>query len=521
MFASFSARERRALQILVVITLITRLVLAFRPEWQIATRPYQEDSFYIFNVAEHLAHGQGITVDGAHATNGIQPLIAFVYAPCFAIAGHDHWLGLRLCFIVTALFDALSVILIALLVRAMMRNSSDDEPIVWLHPPIIAALFWAGLHSVMTHTMNGLETGLLSMMLLASSLFYIRVRSGEAPPKPTQWIVFGILLGFTVLTRIDAVFFVAAFVVVELMRYNVKGVVTGATFGITAVLVSLPWWLYNYFVFGSLMPQSGQSEGLVSVLHENLYRGTIVLGDILSVSLILPNYKLPEWFHYLWFVAALSLVMFLTRRIGAVEYLKSKFDLRGLLPLALFASACIVYYVFFFSAPHFLPRYFHPVRMVWLIVVSCTVPLVASRLRTLYARRRNLAIFGGGLFILAAVGMTAYGYSYHFLVHHPSDLYLTGEWAKEHPIATVGMRQTGISGFISGNVVNLDGKVNFAALQAMKYSDIGAYVVDENLDFVADWPELARPIVLAAEAHGAKFTLTDSIGNVVIYKRVR
>src|ERR1043165_4122834 len=145
MLGSFSAAERRALRLLLIVTVITRLALAFRPDWQICTRPFNDDSFYIFTVSHHLALGDGISIDGVHPTNGIQPLVTFLYVPFFLIA--DKLLAVRLCFILIVLFDCISIFLLAKLVKKLARSSIEKKKLC-LSPPIIIAGLWAMLYPI-------------------------------------------------------------------------------------------------------------------------------------------------------------------------------------------------------------------------------------------------------------------------------------------------------------------------------------------------------------------------------------
>ncbi|MBS1904077.1 MAG: hypothetical protein JSS75_10255 [Bacteroidetes bacterium] len=519
MLGGFRIEERRAIRILIVIAVISRLALAFRPEWRIFTRPYSEDSFYIFSVSEHLAHGDGITVDGVHPTNGIQPLIAFLYVPFFWIAGANKLLALRLCFIVVALCDGFSVLVLAKLLRRLVRGSPDEDRIVWLRPHIAAPALWALLYPILVHTAVGLETGVYSSLLIASTYCYATLRKEGATPSLMQWIGFGTLLGLTVLARIDAVFIVIAFCLVELIHYGVAGIKSAAVFGATAFVVSLPWWAYNYFVFGHLMPQSGMSESIAGLFAENLRRGAIVIGDILTVFLFLPNYKLPAWFHFVWMFALLALVVLLARKFGAVSFLRRTYDLRPLAPLAILSAVLIVYYVFFFSAPHFLPRYFQPFRILWLILFAASVPLLVQFVRRSLSVRRTLTRTLLWVAGLGAAGFGASLYGYSFFVPHPSEFYLAGQWAKAHPNALIGMEQSGTAGFIAPNVVNLDGKVDFGALKAKMRGDIGSYVIERKLEYVGDWREIIDPIVASANRDGALFIPSDTLGKIYYYKR--
>jgi len=114
--------EKIVMRWIIFFVIVSRILLMFRSEERIYTRPYSEDSFYLFNCAEHFAHGEGFTCDGKQPTNGVQPLIVILYAPLFLIAGANKLLALKLGFILIALFDSLSVILIARLVRLLQKK---------------------------------------------------------------------------------------------------------------------------------------------------------------------------------------------------------------------------------------------------------------------------------------------------------------------------------------------------------------------------------------------------------------
>ena len=517
---SFVPEERRILRILIILTIIIRLALAFRPEWRIATRPFNDDAFYLFTVSEHLAHGDGLTIDGVHPTNGIQPLVTYLYVPFFAIANGDKLLAIRLCFILIAIFDAIGVYLIAKLILLLARKETEEKN-VWLRPPIVAAWLWTFLYSIFVHNANGLETGVYATFLLASIYYYARLRYGGRNPALFQWFGLGTLLGFTVLARIDAVFLVIAICGYELYRYKLGGVLSAAFTGATAFLISSPWWIYNLTKFGSIMPQSGLSESMEDVLAENLRRGAIVIGDILSVFFFSPNYDLPAWFHYFWMFLMISVAVWIFRRYSLLNFLRNNYDLSPLVPLALMSFVLMIYYVFFFGAPHFLPRYFHPARILWLLVFVTSVPVFLSRFRSYQLRKPRFAKRILILFAFCAIGFSLSRYAYYFVVSGVNDLYRTALWAQQHPDKKIGMQQTGISGYFASNVVNLDGKVNFEALQARQHNDIGSYIIKRDLDYIVDWSDFAIPMVLSAESHGAKFVRIDSLGRVIIFKRVR
>ncbi len=522
-FRNFSLREKRWLKLIILFVVLSRLFLMFRSEERIYTRPYLEDSFYLFNCAEHFAHGEGFTCDGKQPTNGVQPLVVVFYAPLFLIAGANKLLALKLGFILIALFDSLSVIFIARLVR-FMQKKPDDENSSWFSPPIIAAILWAALYPIFVHTGGGLETGLYSTMLLAALCNYVELigkRNNGERIRLIQWITLGVILGLTVLSRIDAVFLVIAISSYELYRYKIKGFISGAIISLFAFIISSPWWWYNYKIFGSIMPQSGVSESLESgILAENLRRGAIVIGDILSVFFFLPNYDLPAWFHYLWLAVILVLVIWLANHFGLRKFIQEKYDTSVFTPYLFFCGILTIYYIFFFSAPHFLPRYFHPFRIVWLVLFACTAPKIMEIIRRFYLLQKKSTLIFIWMIALATISFSASRYAYYFVITKTTDFYFAGKYGLAHPLERIGMEQSGTAGFIASNIVNLDGKVNYKALQVIQKGDIGEYIESEKLDYIADWREFSLKIVALAEKHGGKFQEIDSIGRVIIFKRI-
>jgi len=73
---------------------------------------------------------------------------------------------------------------------------------------------------------------------------------------------------------------------------------------------------------------------------------------------------------------------------------------------------------------------------------------------------------------IAAISFSFGFYIYYFTIGHQSDFYLLGKWALLRSNEVIGMGQSGTAGFIAPNVMNLDGKVNFAALQAKQKKKI-------------------------------------------------
>lgn len=496
-----------------------RLALMLRSEERIFTRPYTEDSFYLFSTAEHFANGDGFSVDGLQPTNGVQPLIIFFYAPLFLLAGFQKLVALKLAFIWVALFDGLSAILLAVLIKRMMLAKESDTS-VWRSPPILAAGLWGVLYPIYVHTACGLETGLYSMLLIASLAVYsgiLRNRAAGELSRRRDIFLLSILLGFTVLARIDAGIFIGMICLCELVKQKREGVKNAFIIGIIAFVISAPWWWYNYSTFGHIMPQSGFAESLVDETGRNLWQALTVIADSFSVFFFLPKaVEVSSVISVAWAVVVSGGIYFLLRSTNSWNNTLRNYRLEALLPLLLTCIAFTIYYVFFFSAPHFIPRYFQPYRILALILAVIVFPYIIAWLLESKAKKALLYSF-----IIVAFLFSYVRYGYYFVINEYSDFYRTGKWAGTVAPARVGMDQSGTAGFIASNVVNLDGKVNIGALHAREKEDIGAYVAQERFEYIADWQEKIDDITGSAKRHGITYVLHDSIGRVKIYKKLQ
>lgn len=510
MFHLFTRREANALRVTMLVCFLSRMLLMLRPIPQIATRPYIEDSFYVFSCARQLALGHGFSVDGVHLTNGVQPLIVLLYAPLFYLFGDDRFLALRSSFVLNALIDVCAVYLFALVIRSLERMSNRttaSERSTFFTAPIIGAVLWTVLMQVLIQTMNGLETGLYSLLLLVSIYYYIKIR--ENPPSLVRYALFGGVLGLLILARIDGAFFAVGYALAELYRLRAKAIAYCAVMAVVATTITAPWWLYSYHTFGSFMPISGQAESLGS--GANLLRSFVALSDIIATIIYLPFYSpiLQQhlWLFGVWMAVAASILYLVFIAWNGQAWLRSS---KAVLTPFFIGCFCIwAYYTFFFSASHFIPRYFQPLRILWLLLFALTL---AEIVRTVSISRTS-AIMRCVMIgmVIFTVGFNGRMYLYNYTVGKISELYLAGMWAKAHPADRVGMDQSGTAGFVADNVVNLDGKVNAEALQALHHHTMGEYLKQSNITYLADWPEFVAQLSSEAEKAGVHYAPVDSI----------
>jgi hypothetical protein len=523
-------KYRRILFCFAVLIFVTNIFLAFRPPEQLVVRPYQEDSFYLFNAAHHLASGQGLSVDGIKLTNGIQPLIVFLYVPFFWLAGGDKWLAVRLTFLLFGLLNVASMYLMASIVRHLARVK-HGEPVkpenIITQSSLVAAGLWAGVLQYVQHNSNGLETGLYAFLILLG-IWYAASRNLfvlEAKPQ-TAYMIYGVILGLGILARIDGTMIVASamlFAFLYTRRDPKRALGSALTIGVFAGIVSAPWWIFNFVTFGSLMPISGQSESIAGLLAVNLIAAPQILGDIISTLFSTPFNEYPWWMSLGWFGLNLGIMTAVAMQTHVIKTVRARYDLRAIAPVLLAGACMFVYYVFFFSAPHFMSRYFHPIRIAWLLLVSLAIPdlwsfgKLAIRRASKWKRSITYLLFSSVL--LGAIVFNLTRYTKAFTIEKSGQAYWWGVWANQHKDGAVGMTSSGAAGFTAANVVNLDGKVNVDALRARQNHQLTGYIVNAGMRYVADGWEIDSAIIAEAKPLGAHFVVIDTVAGSIVIKR--
>jgi hypothetical protein len=274
--------------------------------------------------------------------------------------------------------------------------------------------------------------------------------------------------------------------------------------------------MYNVTVFGSIMPISGQAESLIQSFDDNIYWMGGATIDYLSIFYYHSAPSLSCMRTGIVFALLLSAWTFTLTRNSVQNWITTRYDLRALLPIVLFQAILLFYYVLFFSAPHMLDRYFTLLRLVAIILFAMVLPMLYSVLR---ARRwLRIVLMPAGL---AFAGFTVLHY-YGTFAHVPwwAELYNTGRWAATQT-DTIGMLQSGTTGFIAPNVVNLDGKVNAAALTARREHRLAAYVAESRFHYLVDWQPQISKIVDGCKPYGVRYDSIGSIYHMVIYERVQ
>jgi hypothetical protein len=517
---------KRHTVVLTALLVFASLAIHLSISWQdfptLAKNGYlYDDSFYAFQIARNIAEGNGVTFDGETPTNGFQPLYVFLLVPIYKVFGPDRITPIHVALSLLSLLTAATALL---LFRIARRFVSDGVA-------LFTAMLWVCSPVVIRQSSNGLETA-LALFLFAWSVYYYLDRVRNNPDvRPGQFVKLGLLLGLAMLARVDEVFLALAMLLdyllvlrrrakrserVQSSDHRIAAALRGVAIGVaTAILVYLPWAIYGMVAVGSPLQESGEATRYLSVAYAPIFEfgpanlvddgpdGSFVWAHLThSLSVLKKSPPVHAFYRsvekliggspptgaLLVVINALSLIVLVCFVVWVIigsraKSTKNRGEISFLLLFCVMLMAAYSTYIF---GAFFFTRYFYPVYFVVMIFAAIALQDVVS-----WAKRRSPVMRAAvtAAFILYAAVLIYMGFTSGYrskLVYHFYDI---AQWVEQNTgeDETIGVFQGGVIGYLSNRrVVNLDGKVNGQALDALKRGDIRGYIEDEGIDVVMD-----------------------------------
>ena len=486
--------------------------------WVAAPLPFHavytatDDAFYYYSWARHVADGEGPTADGFVATNGVQPLWAWMVTGIALFARDPNGLvtaALALCL-------ALNVLAAAAWVRLAFHLGG--LLLAWTTAAILARLYvqyqWVFL--------TGME---ISLNLAAASLLVlglVRLRAVGRWHGPWRPLTIGVLTAVFLLARVDNVLYFVLPLAYEGVRRACRRpglfpCVHGRDLPVLAapaVFSILPYLIWNRVEFGAWMPTSGRVKliltqqqwdqlghaqhwwndvpRVVTTLGQYLDRpfrwATDTVGGAQALSLGLPLGVLG--------VLLLVLVVSLPsqrRTVGAVAVVA----MLSILPRALvhvngLAWTYLAYAVWYLAAE--------------VLVAVLGVSWIVHGALRLIPRLRGLGyvIRGGLLAAMVVPYLIQAGSAFRWAAAHvpaptfePLARIEALRWAEANlpPDAVIGSFNSGLMGFVTTRrVMNLDGRVDDGSLarELEEGREVLPYVLGRGVTHVIDRVYLDR-----------------------------
>lgn len=476
-------RLRIFLWLLLPANLVLRLVLAFRPLEFIDGFAIPDDAYLALTLARNIANGLG-PLYSLDFTNGFQPLYVFLAAPLYWIFPNNTIPPIHTALALLAVFDTLSLLIVVYLIRLFSKSEIT---------PALAGLAWVLNPYIMLTTANGLETTIAFFFMAFAYYFYHRLRLFEpSEATPARFLAFGVLLGISVLARIDNAFFAVVMVAALAWSYSRAGlhgkIIAGnlTIIAVGAILTYLPWLVYSYRYTGDIIPISGGAVrylSLSSVGHQptigNWFlhvikwsAGTIVKYNALYIA-----------------ISIISLgAIILAGRKGTMGEIRAR--LAPHLPILVYGAILFLAYTFYIFTVWYFKRYFFPIALIFILISSAFVELLNVRL----GQGRGLKLANAAItaLIVASCVLHPLVRTLYFSKDTAAMGYMNlGKWADRNyaPGTVVGSCQTGALGYFARDlsVVNLDGVVNKACFRALTEKRAINYMKETGIEYFIDW----------------------------------
>lgn len=241
---------------LAVLLAVVRVALVVALPYQQAVGLFDDDAYYYFGVAKHIAGGDGSTFNGLDLTNGYHPLWLGVLVPVFALTeGRGALIAVAVVSSVLFIASARLLDKLGSVLGAPLAVTLSSAPLLMLGAT--GPSFW----------FSGMETGLLLLGLLALAVLFVRTNGFRSPSLTWQW-AFGLggVLAATVLARLDAIFIVLLVAVLAVLAWRHWGqrqmLHRALALAVVPTLGLGGYLLFNQLAFGTALPVSGQAKAL-------------------------------------------------------------------------------------------------------------------------------------------------------------------------------------------------------------------------------------------------------------------
>lgn len=479
----------RVIALLALAALAIRAGLALLRPADVLDRLFvPDDTYYTLSIARSFARGLGPTIYGTHTTSGFQPLIAFLLVPVLRCCDRDPTVAFRAALVIGAVADAATVWLLG---RITWRLASRSLAAQAGRAAIVAAGAWALSTSAIATSLNGLESSLAITCVLGALLAWMRA---SEKTESVAWAPVGTMLGLCLLARVDTVFFVAIAGLFMLRRAGVRAIAVAV---VTALVVVMPWWLYSFTTFGSIIPESGAAVREQTMMYKE--QGIVVRDQVAWATGAVVG---PPLFDWTWLREALGsgasgvgFAIGILLVAGALLLARRRATHDALKILAINASCIFLFYALYLPATWFFRRYLVPVH------VFTTIALTLGYAHLLEHHPKRARLVNGALaacMLVALVRVVDFATATPTMSadhgHHGAKGYAD---PAKHVLsmaprgAVIGSFQSGALGwFATGSerdVENLDGVVDGAAARAVRERRIAAHARAVGVTHLADW----------------------------------
>lgn len=434
-----------------------------------------DDPFYYFQLSTNFITGNGPSLNGEHLTNGFHPLWMILISPLFLLKGVSPDLPVKLTLILSAILS-LGVALFIYLATDKFTNNK------WL--AVFAFFIYLFTERSFLFDMYG-EPSPLSNLLLAIGVYLLARAAVSGRLSLRGAIVFGVTGGLMILARTDNVLFFTLFCLLALIwlegRSRIGRILVA---GAVSFIVVLPWLLWSYFTFGTIVQTSADACSI-------LFRANILQGvnDPLDIARLAIN-QVTDLGHTKMLFAYFPLFHGLLIVVGtlAAVFVNNGDKAKKRAALLTLAATGVVFLVYLLHTAYgFYLRPWHAASFAIFTTLIVTFALYSN----IPKRALNKVLFAVAAFYLLVFVF----YIPYRLTHPPNPEFVEplkgAEYVNAHPEYKFAAYDSGILAYYTdGAVLSIDGNVNPDAYRAVKEKRLYEYMKQEGVDYLigyGDW----------------------------------
>jgi len=228
---------------------------------------YSDDAYYYFKVASNIIAGYGPSFDGYNLSNGFHPLWMLLLLPVYFLTGNNTELSLQIIFAFQVVLVVFAYWFCWMYVSRVLSNFYGVMSLVVLAvfaSPILIAF-------------NGLESALLLFWLFVILITDYKYQLFNKATT-SNVVLGGALFGLLFMTRLDTAYIILVFALLKLtVKPGTGGFFTNLYVTLKQyypaivifLLISAPYFIWNYTTFGHFTPISGQIKSSFPYPHFN------------------------------------------------------------------------------------------------------------------------------------------------------------------------------------------------------------------------------------------------------------
>lgn len=435
-----------------------------------------DDTFYYLKIAENISLGYGSVFSVGEPTNGYHPLwmILLVLVHKIFHPGKELFVFYVLCFAVFLNLIA------AIVLKKLLEGLGFSQDKVNLGLVLYLFLPWA-----CRLTLTGIETPLFLALLF---LFFLEINKliKEEKTPLLRFFLVGIFAGFLMLARTDGILVTAPVWAIIFWTKGKEYFKQIILVGLIAGVILLPWLVWNYFHFYSIIQSSGTAISLLAHASlppffnfKYLVELLVIFSRLLSwffVSIFVPS----EFFRSLlskWgFFWGTSIFLILSLSFLYLKFYKKE----NKFPLFIWLPALLT--IFFYA----FVRVFIQVWDVSILLIFLLLIILNFIPKNNFNFKKSVIL----MLILAGINFYSFGKSSFFIQPEKSTDLNMLEYGRcfrchEQKTLKIGCTDSGYLGYFSRHqIVNLDGVVNNRVLFYIKHGIISDYLSSQKFDEV-------------------------------------